>query len=278
MNYQITDLQDLEKKGVYRIKCLCDNKSYIGSTTVTFYERLNHHINQLKNNKHKNSHLQNAYNLYGEDCFEIVLVEFYENDDIIIEREQFFLDTEFDDLFNINPIASGTPNMSKETIAKRANTMREKYASGEIVSTFIGKEPWNKGLTADKHDYSYLKVKKTITPELLQAHENTSIRSRENSPSVQVYDKNQNLLGVWNSAKDLEEWSLTEENNLPIESRFKSERMGVPIKMLNSGNVGKSCKNGKLYKGLYFKYAEYKSGELSGTPEEDNTEPSLRSK
>lgn len=271
----LLNIQDLHLKGVYEIKCICDNKSYIGSTTVSFYKRLSHHINQLKQNKHKNSYLQNAFNKHGIECFEIIILDIIEDNNLILEKEQFYLDNRTN-MFNINPIASGTPNMSKETIKKRAETMRKKYQNGELISTLVGKEPWNKGLTSKEHDYSYLKVKKTITDKLKEAHNNTSLRSRKNSPSIEVYDEKNNLLGVWYSSKDLEEWSLTEKNNLPINSRFNNDRMGKPIKMLMSCNINKSCKTGKPYKGLFFKYAEYKLDEFSETPEEDNTEPSLR--
>lgn len=113
---------------------------------------------------------------------------------------------------------------------------------------------WNKGLTKKDINYSFLKVPKTITNNLKQAHINTSIRSRERSPEIYVYDLNYNYLGKWNSSKDLEDWSKTKYNNLPINSRFKTKRMGVPIKYLMSVNINKSCKTNKSYKGLYFTY------------------------
>jgi group I intron endonuclease len=50
------------------------------------------HKYTLKNNKHKNKHLQNAWNVYGEESFLFETLEIVENKKLIIEREQFYLD------------------------------------------------------------------------------------------------------------------------------------------------------------------------------------------
>jgi hypothetical protein len=170
--------------------------------------------------------------------------------------------------------------MSKETIEKRRQTMINKYKNGELIPYFLGKPTWNKGKTKETHDYSYLKVPKTITDNLKQAHKNTSKRHRENSPLIYVYDINYNYLGFWNSSKDLEDWSKTINNNLPINSRFKKERMGISINHLQSVNINKSCKTNKPYKGLYFSYKPLhqvtdveKLDKFGETPAMDNTEP-----
>lgn len=267
-------LENLDKKGVYEIKCNKNSKSYIGSTVQSFKKRLSHHTSELKRNRHKNKYLQNSYNKYGEDSFSISLLFIGEDVSEIIKTEQDLITNNLENLFNINPLASGTPNMSKETIQKRAETMRRRYGDGEIVSSFKGKTPWNKGLTKETYDFSFLRVPKTITKKLIESRKQKSKKIRISLPSIEVFDLNNTLLGVWSSAKDLEEWSLTSENNLPIVSRFTGNRMGVPYKKLMSCNINKSCKTGKPYKNLIFKYAELKSDELLETPEEDNQQPS----
>ena len=59
------------KTGVYSLENLKDGKIYIGSTSdkLGFYKRLSHHIRDLRNNRHKNKGLQDAWNLYGEENF-----------------------------------------------------------------------------------------------------------------------------------------------------------------------------------------------------------------
>jgi group I intron endonuclease len=241
-----------EKPGVYVIENLMNNKIYIGSSTMRVIKRIEHHVSMLKVNKHKNAYLQNAFNKYGETSFCASIIETTEKHNTL-EREQYWINQHnFDDLYNINPLASGTPNMSKETILKRAETMKKKYASGELQSNFKkGHIPWNKGRS--DVDYSYLKgVKKTKSEKVINKLKKQSEEIRESCPIVYVYDVNYNFLAEFKCAKDLEEWSLTEHNNLPIKGRFEKERMGKPLNFLSSGNINKSCKTGKSYKGLIF--------------------------
>lgn len=56
--------------GIYGITHIASGRRYIGKTRVTFLSRWNHHRGDLKNGKHHNSHLQRAWNKYGEDAFE----------------------------------------------------------------------------------------------------------------------------------------------------------------------------------------------------------------
>jgi hypothetical protein len=241
-----------EKPGVYVIKNLINNKIYIGSSVMRVIKRIEHHISMLRANKHKNAYLQNAFNKYGETNFCVSIIENTEKHNTL-EKEQYWINQyNFNDLYNINPIASGTPNMSKETILKRAETMKKKYANGELESNFKkGHIPWNKGRV--DIDYSYLKgIKKTKSEKVFKKFKKQSEEIRESSPKVYVYDLYYNFLAEFRCAKDLEEWSLTEYNNLPIKSRFEKERMGKPLKFLSSGNINKACKTGKFYKGLKF--------------------------
>lgn len=60
--------------GVYLITNIVDNKLYIGES-VNVYKRLNMHKNSLRRGDHVNTHLQNAFNLHGEESFEFSLLE-----------------------------------------------------------------------------------------------------------------------------------------------------------------------------------------------------------
>lgn len=63
---------------------------YIGSA-VNLYKRSSTHIRQLRNNQHANSHIQFAFNKYGESSFEFSVIE-YVNVEKLIEREQYWID------------------------------------------------------------------------------------------------------------------------------------------------------------------------------------------
>src|SRR6185503_19285195 len=78
--------------GIYKIINLINEKFYIGSA-VNIRKRWNCHKYQLRKNKHPNSHLQNAWNKYGELNFKLELIEFIENKNELLFREQFYIDT-----------------------------------------------------------------------------------------------------------------------------------------------------------------------------------------
>ena len=70
------NLNDFEsKQGVYVLRNIETNKCYIGSTIMTFKKRMEHHLWNLRENKHKNQHLQNAWNKYGEGSFVFSILE-----------------------------------------------------------------------------------------------------------------------------------------------------------------------------------------------------------
>ena len=49
------------ESGIYKITNLTNGMVYIGSS-INIEIRLKHHFRELKNNRHKNRHLQNAFN------------------------------------------------------------------------------------------------------------------------------------------------------------------------------------------------------------------------
>jgi hypothetical protein len=123
----------------------------------------------------------------------------------------------------------------------------------KIVNYRLNAVPWNKGKTHTEVDYSHLKgVPKKITEKVLKARKDNSEKARNNYPNIFVYDLEGNFLKEFRSAPDIEEWSTTDENTLPIVSRFKKERMGVPLRKLLSVCITKAVNNKTPYKGLYF--------------------------
>lgn len=63
------------KAYIYQIINKITGERYIGQT-INLQERKNKHFQSLKNNKHPNFKLQNAWNNYGEDNFDFVYEEF----------------------------------------------------------------------------------------------------------------------------------------------------------------------------------------------------------
>ena len=251
---------NMNKKGVYQIKNLINNKVYIGSTTRSFKLRLKEHIVSLSKNKHKNQYLQNAWNKYSQDYFEFTILEVCDENDII-KFEQFWIDSttcyNSENGYNINPLADRIS--TKEVYEKRRQTMLRKYASGELdhvreKSRKIGDR--KRGVKLE--DTSHLKVPKTITNKVLESRELRKKEIRNKLPKVYVYDSNMNFIQLFQSIPDLIDYSKTETNNLPIKSRFPNGRVFngkiIPTKYLKESNIHMSISNKTPYKSLYFSY------------------------
>lgn len=111
--------------GIYKIICISNFKIYIGSSN-NIYKRWNEHIWELKNNRHANSHLQKAWNKYGEESFKFEILEEC-NDKNILEREQYYID-----LYNSCNKDIGF-NISKDALApmkgrKHSNETRKHFS------------------------------------------------------------------------------------------------------------------------------------------------------
>ena len=78
--------------GVYCICNIINNKKYIGSSK-NIKHRIGDHFSQLRNNIHHNTHLQHAWNKYGKDCFEWIVIErTSSNKNVLFEFEQKWMD------------------------------------------------------------------------------------------------------------------------------------------------------------------------------------------
>ena len=64
----------MRKGCIYLIKNKVNNKKYVGQT-INFKKRKRVHLLHLKNNDHHNKHLQNSYNKYGIENFNIKIIE-----------------------------------------------------------------------------------------------------------------------------------------------------------------------------------------------------------
>lgn len=105
----------MKGSGIYKITNIANNKSYIGSS-INMHKRKISHLNTLRNKKHRNIKLQNAFNKYGEQCFIFSVVEIVENTNDLIKTEQKYIDT-LNPEYNIMPFAD-RHEFSKETKLK----------------------------------------------------------------------------------------------------------------------------------------------------------------
>ena len=90
------------KSGIYFILNRKNGHIYIGSA-VNFTKRFTVHKANLNKNQHHCRHLQNAWNKYGSQEFEFIIVEQCKKE-ILEQREQFWLDNSVPE-YNIARIA-----------------------------------------------------------------------------------------------------------------------------------------------------------------------------
>lgn len=90
-----------DKLGIYKIQNILDNKIYIGSAQ-NFRKRWNNHKSLLRRDKHHCVHLQRAWNKYGEESFQFLIIEECVVE-TLFEKEQYYLD-------NLKPEYNSCPN------------------------------------------------------------------------------------------------------------------------------------------------------------------------
>lgn len=131
--------------GVYKITNNINEKLYIGISVNVKY-RLKKHKWLLKNNKHFNPHLQNAYNKHGVENFSFQLIESCPIEELD-EREKYYVDLHRALVDGYNLKSGGHKNFifSEETKRKISESNK-----GRTV-TMEQKEKIRKTLTGFKH-------------------------------------------------------------------------------------------------------------------------------
>lgn len=98
----------LNGSGVYAVLCHTTPAVYIGSTK-SLKRRAQQHFSSMRWNKHFNPHLQSAYNKYGEDELEFIVLEQVDDLTTLEQREQYWLDKFVEagniELYNYSSIA-----------------------------------------------------------------------------------------------------------------------------------------------------------------------------
>lgn len=152
MKFSASMLQYKDICGVYKI--VCNDKFYIGSSK-NIQQRFYKHRRELRKDVHKNEHLQNSYNKYGEECFNLEIVELCNINEQYF-REQYYIDTlnpvynkERDVITHI-PTEETKIKLSEankkyysdpDNLKKRYKTIYRFNESLKIISTYKGIKP-----------------------------------------------------------------------------------------------------------------------------------------
>ena len=76
--------------GIYGIKNKVNDNIYIGKTGMNFGDRWDAHKTLLRSNKHFNHYLQHAWNKYGEENFDFIIIEDC-NVDELNDKEKYYI-------------------------------------------------------------------------------------------------------------------------------------------------------------------------------------------
>lgn len=250
MKIIIENPDDLKQKGVYCIKNIITKQIYVGSTLVSFKTRFKNHKLQMLNDNHHNIYLRRAVLKYGIHNFEFFILEIIENKKLIREREKYYIDI-LESLttqkgYNISNETICVP-LTSEIRAKIGKTLKLKYKEDpifrekmkRITDKKIGIPSWNKGLKCD----------------------NISNTRKEMFDDIEVYDINMIFFRRFDNPLEIEKFSISKENDLPIPefTEYKLpnnnslRKLFYRDKIIRRDKIYKALKENKFYKGLFFK-------------------------
>lgn len=141
----------LKHPGIYAIKNVLNDKCYIGST-IDLYRRRCEHISQLRNNKHKNRHLQFSWNKNGEDVFVFEVLEVIDDYDQLQTTEQRYLD-DCVNKYNIREIAESNRGMKLSPRTEEQRKRMSEQRKGK-TSSFKGKKHTEESLRKNRESHT----------------------------------------------------------------------------------------------------------------------------
>lgn len=144
--------------GIYKIRNIKTNDYYIGSS-INIKRRWYRHLSLLRKNNHHSIILQNAYNKYGEESFEFIILEKC-NKKELLEKEQYYLDNDLPK-YNICSEAYATRGRkhTEETKRKISESNKGKH---HFVMTQKQKDKLSKIMTGRKNPEHSKRMKGNI--------------------------------------------------------------------------------------------------------------------
>lgn len=220
--------------GIYFIYNNVNGKYYIGSSK-NLKRRFATHKSNLRNNSHCNNHLQNAWNLYGEENFTFQVERRCHDVNVLINQEKKMIRI-FKPEYNKSIVINNSFCLSKETKQKISEKSKEKFIKNPLLIEKIRevgkksaifnigrkhteKTKLNMSLAAKKRGCSHLHTKESN--EKAAAKRRKKVIAFKNGIEYMVFDS------ISNAA-------------LAVKG--------------NNGNIITGIKNNKIRYGYYWKY------------------------
>ena len=132
----------MKVSGIYQIRNIVDNKIYVGSA-IDIDKRWRQHKSNLKLTKHHSIHLQRAWILYGEEHFSFEIIEYVSDKDILLIREQYWIDK------TQSYVANYGYNINQKAHS-RIGVKATQETKDKLSLSHIGQKAWNKGIKTGK--------------------------------------------------------------------------------------------------------------------------------
>lgn len=132
------------KYDVYKIECDANGKIYFGRSQE-LEKRWRAHRNMLRSNTHRNLHLQEDWNIYGEHSFEFEVLETFSDLELSVAREQELIESNLGVGYNIggamdggdrmlhNPRREETLKLKSEVFSGKGNPMYGRPKSQKMI-------------------------------------------------------------------------------------------------------------------------------------------------
>ncbi|MFA7709416.1 MAG: VOC family protein [archaeon] len=218
-------MDNIIKSGIYKILNIVNGKQYVGSA-VNLEKRKKEHFYALKKQKHINTYLQRSFDKYGEDNLKFEVIEYIEDKNNLIEKEQYWMDKlncVSPNGYNICPTAGNTLGVkcTEETKSK----IKESSKGGNHPSL-------------NKHMTQEIKQKLSKINKGKKVSEDTKEKLKEKNKHVKSGENN------WCS-------KLTDNDVIEIKRIFKNKEMNC-ADIAKKYNIGKTAiydiKNNKTWK------------------------------
>lgn len=205
--------------GIYLIKNKNDGKFYIGSS-LNIESRFLVHKSELRNKKHGNSYLQNAWNKYGEENFVFEILMECEKDSVR-ELEQEFLNKSVgqDFCYNINPNADGiSSKQATENNIKRWSNPDEKIKQSDTQ-----KNVWKDEDLLNRHKDSVIEGLSKINREkwhinIIESHNSINYKKTASENAKKQWEEHRD-----NMLQFLQKEETRDKISISISNKFKDD-------------------------------------------------------
>lgn len=125
--------------GIYAIKNKVNGKIYVGRS-VCVPRRLRQHLRDLRRSRHFNQHLQRAFNKYGEDQFELIVLEQCSSRYGLAAREQFWVDEHLSTgVYNTMLSMKDDVRITSPFLGKKHTEGAKRLMSERMKGKYVGK-------------------------------------------------------------------------------------------------------------------------------------------